>query len=304
MLLWNGDEVKATISDIVMRDNAGGIADSMMIFFPDPEKAYLNWKPQKGDIISASVGGWSSGDMYFDGYAAIGKSFNAMAISTPPIGKSETHRVWDNVEFLHIASDIAAACGLGLVLHDIPNYRYDVVSQLGEANLGFLNRLCEREGWSLKVHNRKIVIFNEKVFESKPSELTIDRAAMAGDYEFGSIAAGLKSACSAHFYGADGLISYTHNAPGIFGGSIRLDGRSASVGEAQRFTKAALRLANKNESSGRFTLPLNTAISAGNTFNLTGMGAFNGLWYLTRVEQHLISKLTGCRCRRPIEGDY
>lgn len=303
-LIWNGDEVTSTISDIIVRDNAGGIADTLAVIFPDPELTWLNWQPKKGDTISVEDTGWSSGAMFFDGFAARAGQYQALAISTPPQGKSEAHRAWQGALFSHIAGDIAAACGLALELHGITDYRYDSVTQDGEANLGFLNRLCAREGWMLKVHDRKAIVFVEKEMESAAAVLTLDRRDLGNDYEFGSGSTALKSQCRVRHAGAGGTVEYALSAAGVYGGTLQIDWGAASVSEAQRFARAALRASNRDEYAGKFSLPLNRDISAGNVIALTGMGALSGTWYLTRVEQRLISGVTMCRCRRPIEGEY
>lgn len=304
MLKWNSEEVTGAISDIIVRDNAGGIADTMTIVFPDPEQAYMSWQPRKGDIISASVDGWNSGDMFFDGYLFSNGNFAALAISTPPDGRTEAFRSWKNVLFSHVAADITAACGLGLKLFGVKDYLFGSIAQGGEPNLGFLNRLCEREGWRLKVHDKVAVIFDEKTLETSAPALSIDLEDMEKDFRFGSAAVDLKSSCRISYFGETGLINYNLVAPGIYGGSIRPDFRAVSLGEAQRFARGALRCANRDEYAGVFRISLNSKLAAGNTINLTGMGALNGTWYLTQVEQYLQSNWTKCRCRRPIEGDY
>jgi uncharacterized protein len=304
MLTWNGEEVTGTITDIILRDNAGGEADTLAVMFPDPEQAYLAWQPKKGDVLEASFGGWRSGKMFFDGYVSVDRAFAACAISTPATGKAEAHRHWDNALFSQIAGDLAAACGLSLMLYDVENYRYEAVTQSGTAQLGFLQWLCEREGWQLKVHDGKAVVFNEKGWENKTPQVTINRSDMDSDYRFGSSSAALKHVCTVSWRAAQGYMQYTAAAEGIDGGTLRPDIIAASAAEAQRFAQAALRRANRDEYGGYFSIPLTDTIAAGGTVTLLGMGAMNGAWYLTRVEHRLLTRRTACRCRRAIEGDY
>ncbi len=303
-ITWNDETVTGPVLDVIVRDNAGGCADTLAILFTDPELMWLNWQPQKGDIITVSDGGWSSGAMFFDGFGAKDGIFQALAISTPPAGRTEAHRAWQDALFSHIAGDISNACGLALELHDVPDYRYASVAQGGAANLWFLHTLCAREGWMLKVHDVRAFVFDEKTMESQPKAMTLSRADLGKEYEFGTASADLKSRCRVRHYGQGGLVDYTYDAPGIYGGSIEFDGCAASLGEAQRFARAALRAANKGEFYGRFSLPMNRAIAAGNTFELTGMGTLSGIWYLTMVEQRMVTGRTLCRCRRPIQGGY
>ncbi len=306
-LLWNGENIEpiVDISDIIMHDQAGGIADSLDIIFPDPEQSWAKWQPQKGDRIEAIVDGYSTGIMYFDGWVIDGQSFKAMAISTPEKGKSELFRAWDEATFLEIAKDVTAECGLELVTYDITNYTYDRVEQKGTGNLGFLKYLCDREGYGLKCNNGKAVVFGEKAFEKRDSVKTIYRDQMIGEMLFKSVAIDLKSRGIIKYYDSkNSLLEYTFNAPGIYGGVLRMKEHASSIGEAERFVKAGLRQANKHENYGSFTIQLDTTIAAAVNIDIAGLGAAGGKWYLNRVDHRLLNGYTFCWCRRAIEGDY
>lgn len=306
-LLWNGENIepKVDIQDIIMHDRAGGLADSIDILFPDPEQAWVKWKPQKGDKIEALVDGYSSGVMYFDGWEINGKTFKAMAISTPEKGKSEAFRAWNGATFIEISKDIAAACGLSLDTYGIVNYTYDRVEQKGSGNLKFLKYLCDREGYCLKCNNGKAVIFGEKVFENKTSVKTIFRSQMVGDPNFKSVAIDLKSRGIIKYYDSkNSLVEYSYDTPGIYGGILRINEPAASIGEAERFVKAALRQFNKEENKGFYIMQLDTTIAAAVNIDIAQLGAANGKWYLYRVDHSLLNGYTYCWCRKAIEGDY
>lgn len=306
-LLWNGENIepKVDIQDIIMHDQAGGLADSIDISFPDPEQAWAKWKPQKGDKIEVVVDGYTTGLMHFDGWEINGQSFKAMAISTPEKGKSEAYRVWDEATFLEISGDVAAECGLTLETYDIVNYNYDRVEQKGLGHLGFLKYLCDREGYGLKCNNRKAVIFGEKAFERKDSVKTIFRDQIIGKPLFKSVAIDLKAKGIIKYYDSkNSLLEHSYDAPGIYGGILRMNEHAASIGEAERFVKSGLRHANKHESNGCFSIQLDTTIAAAVNINIADLGAADGKWYLTRVDHSLLNGYTFCWCRKAIEGDY
>jgi len=306
-LLWNGENIepKVDIQDIIMHDQAGGLADSIDIIFPDPEQAWAKWQPQKGDEIEVSVDGYSTGLMYFDGWIIEGQTYKAMAISSPEKGKSEAFRAWNEATFMEIAREVAAACGLSLETYDIADHTYDRVEQKGSGNLLFLKCLCEREGYCLKCNNGKAVVFGEKAFECKTSVKTISKSQMVGRSIFKSIAIDLKAQGIIKYYDSgNNLLEYTHNVPEMYGGTLRVTEHAASIGEAERFLKAALRQANKNESQGFFTVQLDTTIAAAVNINIEDLGAADGKWYLTRVDHSLLNGYTYCWCRKGIEGDY
>lgn len=306
-LLWNGENIepKVDIQDVIMHDQAGGLADSIDIIFPDPDQAWAKWQPRKGDKVEVVVDGYSTGLMYFDGWEIDGQLFKAMAISTPEKSKSEAYRAWDEATFMEISKDVATACGLTLETYNITNYTYDRVEQKGSGNLGFLKFLCDREGYSLKCNNGKAVIFCEKAFENKASVKTIRRDQMIGKPLFKSLAVDLKARGIIKYYDSkNNLLEYAYDAPGIYGGILRLNGHAASIGEAERFVKAGLRQANKNENYGHFAIQLDTTIAAAVNIDIADLGAADGKWYLTRVDHSLLNGYTFCWCRRAIEGDY
>lgn len=306
-ILWNGEEITKAVrvSGLIMHDMAGGKADSIEIFFSDPEQTWTKWKPQKGDLIEAREGDFSSGVMYFDGWEFEGQLYKAMAISTPPAGKSTAFRSWDNATFIQIARDISNSCGLTLNTYDIIDYTYGRVNQIGAGNLDFLDYICKREGYSLKITNGMAVIFSEKAFEQKPSVRKVNRYDMLGRYRFRSMSIDLKSSCTAKYFAGDGsLLEYRATAPGIYGGEIRIDEHLASISEAQRFTKAALRQANKNEYNGFFKIHIDSTLAAGVCIDISGIGVMDGKWYIDRVSHDILNGYTYCWVRKPIEGDY
>lgn len=74
-----------------------------------------------------------------------------------------------------IAAEIAKRAGFSLMYEAHNNPKYDRQDQTDVSDLSFLNDLCKQEGIALKVTGKKLVLFDEYVYEQKPPALTIER---------------------------------------------------------------------------------------------------------------------------------
>jgi len=303
-ILWNEDKIpNYHFNDAIVHDNEGGIADSLDLILTDPEEFWLQWNPGKGDLIQINADGFHSGKMYYDGYDISASGHKLMALSIPHKAKSQDSKSWEKISFITLANELCGLIGLSLKTYDITNYTYSRVEQKDEEGyIGLLNRLCLREGYSLKVNDGKAVIFNEKKFENQTPDITIKRSDFVSEeYRFLSVSAQLASACVAKY----GNIEYTYEASGVYGPKITLmDEPFYDLSEAQRYAKNKLRHRNKNESLGYFPVKFNPGLAAGITINLTGLGSASGTWYIKRVDHSKLNDVSHVFVRRAIEGDY
>lgn len=302
-VLWNGEKIPSThFNDAIIHDNEGGIADSLDLLPADPDDFWLQWKPNKGDVIEVNADGFRSGKMYYDGYQISGEEHRITALSIPYKAKSQDSKSWEKISFLTLARELCGYIGLKLVTYDIIDYTYSRVEQKDEEGyIGLLNRLCIREGYSLKVNDGNAVIFNEKIFENKVPGISYKRTDFVGDPQFTSLSASLASACVAKYGG----LEYTFEATGIYGPKITLSEEPFyNLAEAQRFAKNKLRQRNKNESMGFFPVPFNPGIAAGVTVELLNLGAASGHWYIMRVDHSKLNDVSYVFVRRAIEGGY
>jgi hypothetical protein len=90
------------------------------------------------------------------------------AVSTPlasSMRREEKCRPYENTTLEQIAQTIADDAGFTLMYEVDSDIQLDRVDQLQEADLPFLQRLCNNYGVSLKVTNRLVVLFEESVYE-------------------------------------------------------------------------------------------------------------------------------------------
>lgn len=153
---------------ITLKDETGKWADS--------------WKPDGGEVIDAYL---SSGDVgsvfanelhcgrfYADSLSVRGspRTFDLRAVSTPlnrPLRRKAVTKAWESMTLQGIAQEIATDQQLQLFFDVSEDPHYDRRDQKEESNLAFLKRLCEDEGFSIKVTDEKIVIFDQHHYESK-----------------------------------------------------------------------------------------------------------------------------------------
>lgn len=88
------------------------------------------------------------------------------------------------------------------------------------------------------------------------------------------------------------------------GTAVTVDARAASVGEAERKGRAALRAANKNEVAGSLTLMGDVRLVAGLTIKLEHFAAFAGTYIIEKATHSVTSSgyVTKIDVRRVLEG--
>lgn len=292
------------INKAVMYDICGGKADSLDIVFSDTEKKWREWAPKKNDTIVILKDGFSSGIMYIDELILSSSKYTIRARSTPLKSKSNKTKSWENIRFKDIAKELTNELGLQLETYGIQDYLYDRLDMLNKTNLQFLNEICILEGYSLKITNGKAIIYNEKELEKAPAVINISEELILGrDYEFSVISNGLYSSCEIDYFTQDDrLINYNYIPPNPpIAPSYKLNLRANSQSEAERYAKSVLRYFNKKETTGTFSIRLNTNIAAGNTINLD-LNQLSGKYFISSIIQNLTSNRSYLHVRKVLEG--
>jgi hypothetical protein len=172
-----------------------------------------------------------------------------------------------------------------------------------ETNLALLNRLCIREGYSLKITNGKAIIYDERKQETSSPVKSIYPYDLVSKYVFKSVTESLKSSCNIRYFLSSGeLIEFNFETQGYLGGALNITERVNSQAEAERFAKGYLRDINKYETIGNIIIKLNTGIAAGNVIKISGIGYFEGSYFVDRIIHNLTKNLSILRLRKPLEG--
>lgn len=164
-------------------DKETGEADELRLTLKDETGKWASsWKPRGGEIVDAYLAAGEvtdgrgeelfCGRFYVDRLSVSGspRIFDMDAVSTPlkhPIRRRLVTKAWESRSLKMIAQEIATENDLQLFYDVTEDPQYDRRDQKAESNLKFLNRLCEDEGFSIKVTADRIVIFDQASYEKK-----------------------------------------------------------------------------------------------------------------------------------------
>ena len=267
----DGKKVTASIEDIQVSDRQGSQSDDIRLIIVNDETQEI----KEGSTLSCSFSGFSSGKMNVDTIVSDTTTTRIEAISAPLSAKEKHTRHWLKVRFLDIVNDVAKGVGLSVYYKGVNNWYYENVTQYEETDLSFLNRLCIRENYSLKIDDGRIVIFDISVLEKASSVLKISGV---GDVINNSISFSINpnkiKAVTVKYFG-DRLISYTSKR-NVMGEKKTITEYVASAAEAERFSKNYLSTYAQNDTMVRCTIPINSGIAAGNCIDIENFGMYDG----------------------------
>lgn len=299
-LIYKGCDItsKVGISQANIIDSAGGCLDSVEVAFTDTSGEWSRWAPQIDDVIRLKVDGFDSGDCFVDQIAQHRGQYILRGLSVPAGAKQPKTRSWEKVTLLQLGLDVASALGFTLSLYDVEDQSYDWADQIEKTDLQFLYERCEMEGLSLKVNNRKLILYSQTAFEQKSAVRTISSTDFFGTHDFISARQGTYCAATVSY----GDISGSFVAAGRTGETIGKTIYVTSVGEAERFAKNLLRSCNKNENRLNGRIKLDPTLAAGSMVRVSGIGTADGLYMIDRVEHRVAEQQSALQLRKRLEG--
>jgi len=333
------DDVSEYFLSMSYTDNAEDESDDIQLQLEDRRGTWrLNWlnKMVQGDAatkgtkirvaIKAENWWWDSGaDVKLDcGEFAL----DTINISGPPslltikgvalpfgsqVRQTKKSKAWEKYTLFAIASEIAASNGMKCMYESSANPSYKRAEQSRQSDIAFLAKLCKDAGISLKATDNTLVLFDQATYEAKPPIMTIKYGEENySKYKF--------STGQANVQYASCRVSYTDPASGgIIEGIVyaedydddaqnnqRLEvyAKVSGATEAKELALKRLRLHNKYEKSGSFTLVGSPSLVAGVTIELAGWGLFDGKYIVQRA-QHSVGNsgyTTQINIRHILEG--
>lgn len=299
-LFFRGVDIapRVGISQASVIDSAGGQLDSVEAVFADTEGLWSSWNPQLGDSIRIVRNGFDSGECYVDQRSQRQGLYILRGLSAPEGVKAPKSRSWEKVTLLQLAADVAAAHGLTLAPYGVQDQTYDWVDQSNQGDLAFLAGRCALEGLALKVHDKKLILYNEAELEAAAPVRTIHRGDFCGGLEYLDDRSGGCSGCVVSY----GDISGEFAVPGGAGPKLSREVYVTSIGEAQRFAKGLARQANRRGAMLSGTILLDCTLAGGSMVRVTGVGTADGLYMVDEAEHLLTEGQTSLRLRRRLEG--
>jgi phage protein D len=311
LLTYNGIEAGDIFANTTTRFSYSDYMnklDELTIDLGDKNQQWQgDWMPEQGDSIKASIHtiNWSKagesktlplGIFEVDSFSVSGPPDTCSIQATSlPAGSKAKHekrsRAWEKVTLKRVAQDVASSAGLKLLYEFNDNPTYERLDQTEQSDLAFLFSLIEREGAALKVSSGNLVIFDEAMYEKKPTVCTITRTQQT-NYSFNwSSNDAVYVACQLTYTDTSNKkpFSATYKPPGApnNGPVLKISQYVESEAEALRLAKQSLRERNKNYGKGSLSLPGDVRMAAGVTIEVKGWKKFDGK-YIVESATHSV----------------
>jgi hypothetical protein len=327
-LVYNNVNITADLKDYLIsfsyQDNSDKKADDLQVTLDDKKGLWRSsWYPEKGAKLTSSLivydwdspnttrilplGSFEVDEITYDGPP---DTMTLKGVSVPVrsslVDETKT-RAWEDTMLSAIAGDIASGAQLELMFDSNYDPEYDRIEQAEEADLPFLQGLCDKAALRLKVSSDKIIIFDDEKYDAAPAVATIARETSGIiSYSFSSSTRNIYSAARVEYQPstAEDPIVYTYNiqnAPST-GKTLIINERVGSIAEAEKLCKKRLRKANASENTASMTLLGNPVLVAGVNISLDGFGAFDGKYAIESATHSGPSYETKLELRRTLEG--
>ncbi len=312
-------------------DNLSGAADDLALDLEDRDQLWAgDWRPEFGDTVVARLeaNGWFGADPVTK--LRLGKfAHDKISLSGPPTvvslqcvsaplatglrRRKRTH-AWAGVSLKQIATDIADRSHMRLDFQGDAGPAFKHAAQNDKSDLEFLEELCKEVGFTLKVTESTIVIYDE---------LTLDSGDAVGDIDLkgGNVIAYNFDADESERYGSCHVSCFDPRTGKTSHGQFPADGQVipgldpngqtlelviqvSDVAEALARAKALLRNANRFATKGTLTTLGDPGLVAGVIFNLTNAGALGGKFIITHASHRVTGGGYVCTLdvRRCLEG--
>lgn len=315
VLVYEGADISRDIApfliDFTYTDNSHGKDDELSVTLEDKEGVWRGpWHPEKGAAIRASiiVRNWDDegqvlsmpcGSFEIDEVACSGPptrvSLKAVSTAVGSSAKREQKtKAWEDIPLSGVAGEIAGRHGLALSWDSPSDPFYSRKDQVEKSDLLFLRGLCEEAGLALKVTDGKMVIFDEKEYETRAPGSTI----VFGDGRM--ISYRFRSKCAQVYKGA--RVKYHHPVQDetfdVYvddedelesGETLQINEAVDSEAEAEALAAKKLHEKNKSETTGTFELMGDLSLVGGVTVGVAGFGVFDGTYFVERAS-HKVSR--------------
>ena len=308
------------------RDRESAEADELSLTLKDPEGKWASrWKPEGGEVVRAYLSAGTvtaagpelfCGTFFVDTLRVSGapRVFELTALSVPlntAIRKKMKTRAWEKTSLKAVASVIAKEAGVRLLFDAAEDPKYDRLDQAKESDLALLLRLSDEMGYSLKVTDERIVIFDQAYYEKKSPIATVTLGvSQVLSWEFETSQGETYKSCRVSWRdpkqkkkqkagGYDfylrkiekkdtnpAVMTYTAIDPNVdaCGQEYELKKRATSLAEAKRLATAKLRSLNRRSVTGSLTMVGNVMLVAGVVIACKGFGSFDGNFIIEEAE--------------------
>lgn len=291
--------VNKYIKNFTYEDIASGESDRISITMHDINRQWMDsWMPNKGDRMNGYLilHNWDAdntsdrlycGEFELDEMSFSGRPLSCElgAVSIPrdePFNTQLRSKTWENISIRQIAEEISGRAGIELY-YEAEDIVIEILEQNEETDCKFLYSICEDYGLAMKVYANKIIIFDEEIYENRPSVCTVDELEM-DNWKYNSTMAGTYTGANVRFTDPNNEEEYMV----VIGGGSRIleiNENADSIADAER--KGIAKLNNENKKAVTFstTMKTNIKILAGTCVDITGFGSkINGKYYVDKAK--------------------
>lgn len=303
-LIYNGTEAYSELSpyleQITYTDSVDE-SDMISLELSDRDLKWRNaWIPRKGDILIPALtledwnyegekmtiqcGSFIVDDFGFSSPPAIG---NINGVSSPVntgFKETENTKTWEAATVQLIAGEIAGKYGLNLI-YEAQEIAVAKIEQDKRTDSDFLKTLCEKYGLGVKVFYNRLVIWDYREYFGR-TPVTEIKPEMCSKWSY-------RSSMQGTYTGA--RVSYknpkTKKMVDVLVGTeerlYKTNQKADSEADARLIGEAAIRNANRRESTMQLTMPPQFLLMATLIVRLNGFGQMDGAYFIEKVTHQI-----------------
>ena len=308
LIEYNGVEATKIIADdcssFTWKDNASGAADTLTLnlanisqkwmngYYPSDEDTFRAWIQLQDWAADYRQGRIYCGCFMVDSlkYSGFPEVLQLSGISTPidsNFNVKQKNRTWSRTTLRTISGDIARDAGIELVF-DADDVSIDSVNQAGKTDLAFASSICSEYGLSVKLYNKKLVVYDQARYECAEAKYDITHKQLGGSGSYSiskQVTSQYDSVKIQYTNGRSGnTLTYEYTIPGKPGRrQMFVTTKAESHVDAEKKAKAALRENIRN--SLRITVKMmgSAKYMAADCFRLLGFGKLDGKYFIDSV---------------------
>lgn len=295
-----GDNISDKVTSFSYTDVATGKSDSISISIINVDKEWLGDRmPQTGDSVKAVIKTkeWGAGKPSFDcgTFLLDNVSFSGRPLQcvldavSVPINidfKSKKKTVtWQSSTLKDIAQKIAGSAGVKLY-YSGASIKISELEQSNETDSSFLYALCEKYGFSMKVYNNKIIIFDTAEAEKQDTVLDLSESDILS-WNYDTTIDGTYTGIEFTYNNPDTKDKNNKKIKVVVGKPGRMyytNSQASSKYDAELQAKALLNKANREIETMEVSIMANNSVVAGQCIRIKGLGKANGVYYIDQIK--------------------
>ena len=287
-ILYNGVDITPSVQveRLLCLDDWGATPDSIDLTAADGGQ-WSRWNPQKGDTLEIRDKGWQSGPQAIDAISQRAGKIRLQALSLPKGGRTPRSQAWENLSLPAVGGEIAARYGMGVqVFGTAPVCQR--LDQAGEGDFAFLARFARREGFAIKILDRRVILYDWRQRMQSAPALTLSPGNLLGDPAFDDRSDGLYGGCTLTWGEISATVQVDAAADQLAVGDVPV----SDYAQALRYAQNILDDARRGAYAGRLETPLALGAAAGNIAQLSGFGLADGRWFVDRAVHDFVRNST------------